>query len=65
MGIASMPKALCIFGVIASALVLLVFGVDLATKLTFGGASRVMDVAFILFAALLGYLSWQTMREQT
>ncbi len=59
-----MPKALCILGSVVAALLLLVFGVDLALGFPFGGASRVMDIGFIVCSAILGYLSWMTLREQ-
>jgi len=63
-----MPKALCIAGMAISGLVLLLFGLDLATGFPFGAASStigmVMDIGFAVFAGVLGYLSWATMREQ-
>jgi len=60
-----MPKALCISGMAVSALVLLIFGLDLAVGFPFQGASTVMDIGFIVCAAALGYLGWATFREQT
>ena len=60
----SMPKALCIVGTIVAVLLLLVFGIDLALGFPFGGASWLMDVGFIVCSAVLGYLSWATLREQ-
>ena len=60
-----MPKALCIVGMVVAAMLLLLFGFDLALKIPFGGASMVMSVAFIICAVILGYLSWSTFREQT
>ena len=59
-----MPKALCIGGGVVAALLLLVFGLDLAIGLPFGGYSPVMNGAFIVCSAVLGYLSWATFREQ-
>jgi len=60
-----MPKALCIVGIVTAALVLLVFGLDLAIGLPpFNKASMMMDVAFVVCAGILGYLSWTTLREQ-
>ena len=64
MGIAYMPKVLCIFGAVVAVLLLLVFALDLAAKVPFGRVNLVMDVAFILCSAALGYLSWMTLREQ-
>ena len=65
-----MPKALCIGGMIVSVLLLLVFGLDLVTSMMldsgfpFGGASKMMDLFFVVCSAILGYLSWSTLREQ-
>lgn len=65
-----MPKALCMAGTVIAALLFLVFGLDfvtsslLETAFPFQGASKTMDVAFMICAAVLGYLSWTTMREQ-
>ena len=44
-------------------LVVLLFGLDLALGFPFGGASKVMDVGFVIAAITLGYAGWSTMRE--
>ena len=59
-----MPKALCIFGAVIAALLLLVFGLDLAIGFPFGGVNNVMSIGFVVCSAILGYLSWTTFREQ-
>lgn len=59
-----MPKALCIFGMAASVLLLVLFGLDLATGFPFGREAATMDGGFVIAAGILGYLSWSTMREQ-
>lgn len=59
-----MPKALTILGMIVAILLLIVFALDLAIGIPFSKASRTMDVAFVICALLLGYLSWATLREQ-
>ncbi len=59
-----MPKALCIFGAVIAALLLLVFGFDLALKVPFGRASIMLDIGFVISGGILGYLSWTTLREQ-
>ena len=59
-----MPKALCFFGIAVAALLLLLFGLDLAAEIPFGRESVAMDVGFIICAAALGYISWSTLREQ-
>ena len=65
-----MPKALCYTGLVVSSLILLIFGLDLLTyflldsAFPFGGASRTMDIGFIVSAGIIGYLSWASLREQ-
>jgi len=65
-----MSKVLCYVGLVISALILLIFGLDLATSFMmdtafpFGGMSLTMDIGFVLAAAVLAYLSWATLREQ-
>jgi len=59
-----MPKALCIFGMSVSALILLIFLLDMAIAFPFNGAHMGMDIGFILASLIVGALSWITMREQ-
>jgi hypothetical protein len=59
-----MPKALTISGMVVAVSLLLTFGLDLAVGVPFGKASQAMDIAFLICAALLGYTSWNTYREQ-
>lgn len=59
-----MPKALCIVGMVVAGLLLILFGLDLALNLPFGGRSMLMNIGFLICAAILGYLSWATFREQ-
>ena len=59
-----MPKALCMTGMVISALILVLFLLDLAIGIPFRKASMMMDVLFLLCALGLGYLSWITFREQ-
>ncbi len=59
-----MPKALCIVGLVVAVLLLALFGLDMATGVPFGGLGMVPNVGFIVIAAILGYLSWATLREQ-
>jgi hypothetical protein len=58
-----MLKALSILALAVSVLLLLVFGLDLALGLPFYGANITMDIGFVVFSAVLGYLSWTTLRE--
>jgi hypothetical protein len=60
-----MPKALCILGLVISVLLFLVFGLDLLTSIPFGRGAMVMDIGFLVAAAIVGYLSFMTMREQS
>jgi len=59
-----MPKALSISGIIVAALLLLLFGLDLAIGLPFNKASKAMDISFLICAIVLAYMSWTTFREQ-
>jgi hypothetical protein len=60
-----MPKVLCILGMVVAGLLLVMFGLDLAIKFPFGGASALVSVGFIVASLILIYLSWSTFREQT
>ncbi len=59
-----MPKALAISGLVVAGLILMIFGIDLAIGLTLGGVSKAMDITFLIAAAIMGYVSWTTYREQ-
>jgi hypothetical protein len=59
-----MPKALTIAGMVVAFLLFCMFGLDLAAGIPFSKASMIMDVLFLLCAGLLGYMSWNTYREQ-
>ncbi|MCA9237164.1 MAG: hypothetical protein KDA44_16940 [Planctomycetales bacterium] len=58
-----MSKALTIVGLVVSGLVALVFTLDLAAEVPFGRASKLMDVGAIVGALMLGYASFEAMRE--
>jgi len=65
-----MPKALCIVGMVIAVLLGVFFLADLAVlHMARGGMTptlnTIMDVAFILCAVILGYMSWSSWREQT
>lgn len=66
-----MPKALCLISLVASILISVLFAADaamgmfgLASMAPLGAASLMMDIAFVLFGAVMIYLSWSTYREQ-
>jgi hypothetical protein len=58
-----MSKVLTIAGMVVSGLIALVFALDLAVGFPFEKASLMMDIGAIIAAALLGYLSWDALRE--
>jgi hypothetical protein len=58
-----MPRVLTIAGMVVAGLLVLMFGLDLAVRVPFGRASMAMDVAILICAAALGYMSWTTYRE--
>lgn len=63
-----MPKALCITGMVVAILVLILFLVDLVLPVSmapFKRASMIMDIVFIICAAILAYMSWTTLKEQS
>ena len=67
----AMAKGLCWAGIFIAGLVMLVFLTDLIAGLVgldalgfFRGASRMMDIVFVICAAGLGYLAWSTLQEQ-
>ena len=59
-----MPKALCLVGSVVAALLLLIFGLDLAVGFPFNRESMMMDVGCLVASAALGYISWTTLKEQ-
>ncbi|TWT97948.1 hypothetical protein Pla108_21030 [Botrimarina colliarenosi] len=58
-----MAKAMSIFGMVVAAILLLAFGVDPLLGIPFGGANKVMDIAFAICAAILGYMSYDAFRS--
>jgi hypothetical protein len=59
-----MSKAMTIAGLVVAALVFLVFALDLATGAIFGTGMNAMHIGAIIAAAILGYVSFSTFREQ-
>ena len=57
-----MSKAFCIAGAVVAILLLLVFGVDLASGFPYDRQSIILDIGMVLCAAMLGYISWATFR---
>ena len=58
-----MSKALTIVGMVVAGLVGLIFLLDLLVGVPFSGANLVMDIGAIIAAAILGYLSWDALRD--
>jgi hypothetical protein len=58
-----MAKALSILGMAVSILLVLVFGLDLAIGFPFNGSNAMMSIGFVVFSAILVYLSWSSLRE--
>jgi hypothetical protein len=58
-----MSKAMTIVGMVVAGLVGLVFILDLAVGIPFDRANSMMDVGALIGAAILGYLSWDAMRD--
>jgi len=51
-------------GLVVAGLVIILFTADLAAGVPFKRASVMMDVSLLCSAALLGLISWFTLREQ-
>jgi len=58
-----MSKAMTIAGMVVAGLIGLMFALDLAADIPFGGHSNLMDIGAIVSAAILGYLSWDAFRD--
>lgn len=65
-----MPKALCLIGLVFSALVFLIFLLDLvlgmmgSTLAPLMLSSWLMDILFLIASSALAYASWSAYREQ-
>lgn len=60
----TMPKALCISGMVVGGLLLVLFGLDLALGLPFERSSVLLDIMLVICGAMLAGVSFQTFREQ-
>ena len=58
-----MPKALTISGLVVSCLLLLLFGLDLASGIPFNQKEIAMDIGFVISSLILAYLSWSAYRD--
>ena len=64
-----MPKALCISGLSIAAVLFVLFAWDLVSFFSpawapFKGASKMIDIVFIVCSLGLAYISWVTWKEQ-
>ena len=63
-----MPRLLCLGGLVVAGLVFLLFLLDFVMSMAGMGAifrypSFLMDITFMLCSAILGYLSWMSLKE--
>jgi hypothetical protein len=58
-----MSRMLTMMGLIVAILLGVAFAMDLLVGFPFQKASLLMDLGFIFAAALLGLISWMTLRE--
>ncbi len=58
-----MTKKLIFGSIGAAGLVALVSILDLSLKFPFGGYSLVMDILYLIAAAIVLYMGWETYRE--
>jgi hypothetical protein len=56
-------KVLCYASLVGAGLVTLIFLLDAITKLPFGGASRALDILFVIGGAFLLWQGYETYRE--
>ena len=59
-----MEKWMCLATIAVSGLLLVVFALDLAMKIPFGGLSAIVDILSMIAAGLVAYLGWDSFREQ-
>ena len=59
-----MPKVLCLFALVVSAILFLIFLIDLVLGYPFARVSMLMDIAFIVSSAIVGLFSYLTFQEQ-
>jgi hypothetical protein len=59
-----MEKGLCLTSMALAGIVLVAFALDIAIGIPFGRLSTTIDVVAILAAGLIGYLGWESYREQ-
>ena len=59
-----MAKVLCLFALVVSAVLFLIFILDLILGIPFARVNMMMDIAFVTSAAIIGLFSFLTFQEQ-
>ena len=59
-----MAKVLCLFALVVSAILFLIFFLDLILGIPFSRVSWMMDITFIVSSAIIGLFSYLTFQEQ-
>ena len=59
-----MAKVLCLFALVVSAILFLLFTLDLILGIPFAHINTMMDIAFVVSSAVIGVFSFLTLQEQ-
>jgi len=59
-----MAKVLCLFALVVSAVLFLIFFLDLILGIPFARVNMMMDIAFVVSSAIIGLFSFLTFQEQ-
>ena len=59
-----MAKILCMVGLAISALIFLIFLVDISAGWPFSRYSILLDVCFMVVSVMVAWMSWVTYKEQ-
>ena len=59
-----MAKVLCLFALVVSAVLFLIFILDLILGIPFARVNMMMDIAFVVSAVIIGLFSFLTFQEQ-
>ena len=59
-----MAKVLCLFALVVSAILFLLFFLDLILGIPFAHVNVMMDIAFVVSSGIIGVFSFLTFQEQ-
>ena len=59
-----MAKVLCLFSLIVSSIIFLIFFLDLILGIPFARINPLMDLAFVFSSGVIGLFGYLTFREQ-